>query len=266
MSQTPTHPARKPRPSIVSEVIERGTNACIGILRDSPGWVLKWPHSNADALKSFECEKRALAHLGQNHYIVQLIAVLDEGLCFEYHPFRSIRHYYKQAQSSSLDQRYQWCHLSVSGFAYIHSKNIIHHDISARNILLSSNLDVKICDFGSAGQLGEDVHGLAEFRYSFGRVSLDWEKTFQYDLFCMGALFYEIILGRAPYDELNRAEVVERYKQQKFPSLDKIETGYATIINKCWRDHYSSIQELIAEFPPLPLARYGSRGDERVMF
>jgi hypothetical protein len=62
-------------------------------------------------------------------------------------------------------------------WVHMHSlENIIHHEISARNILLSSNLDIKICDFGSAGLLGEDTHGLAEFRYSFGRLSLDWEK------------------------------------------------------------------------------------------
>lgn len=259
MTQASAHSAQKRRPSIVSKVIDRGTNSYVGILRDSPDCVLKWPHSNADALKSFESEKRALTILGRNHYIVQLLGTSEKGLIFEYHPFQSIRHYYKQSDSPSVDQRYRWCHQVVSGVAYIHSKNIIHHDISARNILLSSDLDVKICDFGSAALVGEETHGLAEFRYSFGRISSDWEATFQYDLFCIGALFYEIITGKAPYEELNRVNVVERYKEKKFPSLDEIEPGYAMIIGKCWRDKYTSIQELEADLPLLPLAkpRYG---------
>jgi serine/threonine protein kinase len=109
---------------------------------------------------------------------------------------------------------------------------------------------MKICDFGSATKLGEELHGSAEFRYSFGRVSREWKATFGYDLFCMGALFYEIIVGEPPFKELNRAEVVERFKQKDLPALDAIEHAYAIIIENCWNDKYSSFQELQADIPP----------------
>jgi len=243
---------RKRKPSIVSEVIARGTNAYVGILRDSPHCVLKWAIPNdEDSLRSFEWEKRALALLGQHRYLVKNFWASERGLCFEYHPLQSMRHYYTQNGLPSFDQRYRWCHQAVSGFAYIHSKSIVHQDVSARNLLLSSELDVKICDFGSAALVGERTHGLAEFRYSGGRSWPENKATFQYDLFCMGALFYEIILGKPPYEELGRIEVVDRYKEQNFPSLDEIELGYATIIEKCWHDQYSSILELEADLPPL---------------
>ena len=212
--------------------------------------MLKWPHHNDDAIKSFECEKHALALLGQHPYIVQLLWTSERGLCFEYHPFQSIRHYYAESGLPPLDLRYRWCHQAVSGFEYIYSKNLIHHDISARNILLSSDLTIKICDFGSATHLGDELHGSAEFRYSFGRVLRDWKATFNYDIFCMGALFYEIIVGKPPFAELNRAQVVERFKQRTLPSLEAIEPAYAIIIQNCWNDKYSSFKELKADIPP----------------
>jgi len=246
MNQIPVTIVQEHKLPIVSKIIDRGTHSFVGILRDHPTCVLKRPRQNEDTLKS---EKRALALLGQHPYIVQLQRTSESGLCFEYHPFRSLRHYYAESGPPSLDQRYRWYHQAVSGFAYIHSKNLIHHDISARNVLLSSDLTIKICDFGSATQLGEEIHGLAEFRYSFGRVSREWKATFMYDLFCMGALFYEIIVGKPPFDDLNRAEVVERFKQQTLPSLDAIEHTYATIIANCWNDKYSSFQELEADLP-----------------
>jgi hypothetical protein len=59
--------------------------------------------------------------------------------------------------------------------------------------------------------------------------------------------------GKSSIRRIESAEVVVRYKQQNFPSLDEIATGYATLINNCWHDNYSSIKELGVEFPPLPL-------------
>ena len=211
--------------------------------------------------------KRALSAksiLGQNRYLVRLLNISDVGLVFEYHPFRSIRHYYKQHGLPTLSQRYHWCHDAVSGFAYIHSKNLVHHDISARNILVSSDFNLKICDFGSAAFVGEHSHGAAEFRYTFGRVQNEWERTFQYDLFCMGALFYEIILGKPPYENIDRAEVLERYRELAFPDIADIAGSYAAIIENCWYDKYSFIQELEADLPPLsPLAITGTVVSQR---
>ena len=36
----------------------------------------------------------------------------------------------------------------VTGLAYCHTKNVLHRDIKLDNILLTSQGDVKICDFG----------------------------------------------------------------------------------------------------------------------
>lgn len=39
---------------------------------------------------------------------------------------------------------------SLIGIAFIHYTNIVHRDIKPGNLLLTSNCDIKICDFGLA--------------------------------------------------------------------------------------------------------------------
>lgn len=43
----------------------------------------------------------------------------------------------------------------LSGLKYIHENNIIHRDLKASNILVTSNDNIKIADFGCSKKLPE---------------------------------------------------------------------------------------------------------------
>ena len=194
--------ARTLKPDIVSEPIEKGSYSLIGILQDFPDRVLKWSLLTRFAQENFDCEKRAIEILGENPYTVRYFGELKEGLLqFEYHPLRSIRYQYNQGNMPPLAQRFKWCHQAVLGIEYIHSKDLAHHDISTRNILLSSNLDLKFCDFGRATLVGAPAETTGDCQYTFEHLWNNcWERSFQFDLFSLWSLFYEIILGKPPYE------------------------------------------------------------------
>ena len=45
----------------------------------------------------------------------------------------------------------------LKGLKYIHSAHVIHRDLKPSNLLLNGNCDLKICDFGLARGVKEEV-------------------------------------------------------------------------------------------------------------
>jgi serine/threonine protein kinase len=236
------------QPESVSEVIAGGSGGFIGILRDSPACVLKFcSPENLDAVECLQRETEILGTLGHHKHIARLEAVRDDGLSFVYYPFGSIRDYYQSLDNNlpPLQDRFRWCHQCIAGIAYIHSKNILHNDISARNVLLSPDMTIKICDFGFStfGRIA-GVLGRTETRYERPSTSRYTDASPLDDLFAVGSLLFEILSGKRPYDDVDSGTIEQRYKSHEFPSLDSIDRNYAKIINKCWNEQYSCIEEI----------------------
>ena len=55
-----------------------------------------------------------------------------------------------RSQKLSEDHICYFLYQILRGLKYIHSANVLHRDLKPSNILLNSNCDLKICDFGLA--------------------------------------------------------------------------------------------------------------------
>ena len=242
---------RLQEPSYVSQIVAFGVYGRIALLRDDPSRVFKFcAPEREEAAEAIEREKEILEVVGSHPFILTPHWVNDRGLCFDYYPLGSMREYCKALRPDipPLSDRIRWCCETVIGVGYLHSKGIIHNDISPRNILLSSTLNVKICDFGFSVMIGENVVGGPESRYSRYRSYVQdaaMEGSVMDDLFSLGSLFYEILTGNMPYEDRDSEQVDDLYKAHVFPPLDNIRPGYyAEAIRKCWNEEYTSISEL----------------------
>ena len=99
-------------------------------------------HENIIDLRDIICEE----HMDKlkDLYLVQTMMECD-------------LHKLLRSQKLSNDHTCYFTYQIFRGLKYIHSANVLHRDLKPSNILVNSNCDLRICDFGLARTLPKSV-------------------------------------------------------------------------------------------------------------
>jgi serine/threonine protein kinase len=106
----------------------------------------------------------------------------------------------------------------LSAVKYIHSKNIIHCDLSLINILVDENNTIKICDFGLAEDIGNNDYTIKS--KSYGNLiycapeSIQYNKySYKSDIYSLGIIFYELLNKFST--EMERLIMIKKFKNKE---------------------------------------------------
>jgi len=171
--------------------------------------------SDAAFCAGFEAEAKAMARL--NH--LNLVGVYDFGevngmpfIIMEYIAGKSLFH---SANGNAIDpsEVIRLVAGICEGLAHAHENGILHRDIKPSNILLDSNAQPKIGDFGLARpietkiQEGEEIFGTPH--YTAPEV-VDSPNSVDYraDIFSVGVLLHELLTGRLPANDPRPASAI----------------------------------------------------------
>eukprot|EP00932_Pfiesteria_piscicida_P009538 SRR837773.20275.p1 GENE.SRR837773.20275~~SRR837773.20275.p1 ORF type:complete len:427 (-),score=49.19 SRR837773.20275:274-1554(-) len=126
-----------------------------------------------------------------------------------------------------------------SALIFLHSNGIVHRDIKPENILLCEGDIAKLADFGWCAELSRGSSGPSSrqtfcgtFDYLSPEMIHDEPHGFGVDVWAMGVLLYEMLLGRPPFASRSQAECVARISKVEFKVPGEVPCAAAELISK----------------------------------
>jgi eukaryotic-like serine/threonine-protein kinase len=116
----------------------------------------------------------------------------------------------------------------LEGLAAAHDRGLVHRDVKPSNILLPSAGGVKLADFGIAKELAGPTSltatgsVLGTPRYLAPEQAAGQGATPASDLYALGAVLYECLAGRAPFEADSPLAVALAHQQRPVPSLTDV--------------------------------------------
>ncbi|KAD6794595.1 hypothetical protein R6Q59_021433 [Mikania micrantha] len=164
--------------------------------------------------REFQAEVATISRVHHKH-LVSLVGYCTSGLqrmlVYEFVPNNTLEFHLHGNGNELLswDMRMKIALGSAKGLAYLHEDcqpKIIHRDIKSANILLDSNFEPKVADFGLARFTPEtDTHVSTRVMGTFGYLAPEYaltgKLTEKSDVFSFGVMLLELITGRRPIDK-----------------------------------------------------------------
>ncbi len=139
----------------------------------------------------------------------------------------------------------------AQGLEAIHQAEIIHRDLKPANIMLQTNGQIKIADFGIARPDSSELTSHDEVIGSSHFMSPEaWKGnniTYKTDIYSLGIIAFQIFTGQLPYDGGTSAQIMFKHLEGNVPSARELNPEISAWLNNLILDLLSANPELRPE-------------------
>lgn len=142
--------------------------------------------------------------------------------------------------------------------AYAHEHGVIHRDIKPGNVLLADGTRPVLTDFGLARVAGMTRITATGFTsgtpaYMAPEIALGNDGQVESDIYSLGIILYEMIIGDVPFKSTSVTEVIKQHLHDAVPIPDsigldpQIKRVIMRALEKDPNDRYHSVREMIKD-------------------
>jgi len=219
---------------------------------------IKVPHKQSLELFKLLKEPRLQAALDHPN-IVRMISAEKENKVFfmvmEYVKGKTLEKILEKEKVLDIEKAVNYISQTSYGVDHAHKNKIVHRDLRPSNIIISEDGTAKITDFGTSVWLNNVPYASTRIGsppYMAPEQFLG-KATFSSDIYSIGCIFYEMIIGQPPILDPDPFKILEKAQDGKIkpPRVrnNKIPKEVNEIIMKCLsskvEDRYQKASEII---------------------
>lgn len=183
-------------------------------------------YGNEEFMRRFKNESRAIAMLSHPN----IIKVYDvcfstkyQSIIMEYVDGITLKEYLEQQRSLSWKETVHFVVQILKALAHAHDRGIVHRDIKPQNVMLLADGSIKITDFGIARFARSETRTLTDraigsVHYISPEQARGEHTDQRADIYSVGAMMYEMLTGKLPFDAENPVSVALKQIQLDAPS------------------------------------------------
>ncbi|WP_425381600.1 serine/threonine-protein kinase [Spiroplasma endosymbiont of Polydrusus pterygomalis] len=205
-------------------------------------------------------EIRAVSRIRHPNVILVYDIFIDKKdwcLVFELLEGKTLKEYLSNYSVLSVNEVIVIMKEILKGVSACHAANIIHRDLKPENIILTSSGAIKVLDFGIAVIDDYEVKKHANqvvgtMKYIAPEVVKFQKPTIQSDIYALGIILYELLVGKPPFFHKNPQILAAKHIKEPMPLIHEINNNIPQSLEniilkataKDIKDRYQTINEL----------------------
>lgn len=186
--------------------------------------------TNDDFVRRFKNESKAIALLSHPNIVKVYDVSFGEKLQYivmEYVDGITLKEYIQKQNAITWNEALFFTTQILKALQHAHDKGIVHRDVKPQNIILLSNGNIKVADFGIARFSRSDTKTLTDTAIgSVHYISPEQAKgeftDERADIYSVGVVLYEMLTGKVPFEADNPVSVALMQLQKDAKKVTEI--------------------------------------------